>query len=109
MPVAQRQAWTAQQKLYAIELKRKSLDKKLDDIIVAVKANYDRDVSASTLHAWLKPENAAKIEQLVNASGHNLGGFTLYKGSIGLNRKTRYKVNFRCKGFQDVKNFLGVC
>jgi hypothetical protein len=77
MPVAQRQAWTAQQKLYAIELKRKSPDKKLDNIIVAIKANYDRDVSASTLHAWLKPENAANIEQLVNASGHNLGGFTL--------------------------------
>jgi hypothetical protein len=75
--VAKRQAWTAQQKLYAIELKRGSPDKKQDDIIVAIKVNYDRDVSASTLHAWLKPENAAKIEQLVNASGHNLGGFTL--------------------------------
>jgi hypothetical protein len=49
----------------------------VDDIIVAIKANYDRDVSASILHAWLKPENAAQIEQLVNASGHNLGGFTL--------------------------------
>jgi hypothetical protein len=71
MPVAKRQAWTAQQKLYAIELKRKSPDKKLDDIIVAIKAKYDRDVSASTLHAWLKPESAAKIEQLVNTSGHN--------------------------------------
>jgi hypothetical protein len=77
MPVAMRQAWTAQQKLYAIEQKRKSPDKKPDDIIVAIKVNYYRDVSASTLHAWLKPENAAKIEQLVNASGHNLGGFTL--------------------------------
>jgi hypothetical protein len=77
MPAAKRQAWTAQQKLYAIELKRKRPDKNLDDIIVAIKANYDRDVSASTLHAWLKPENAAKTEQLVNASGHNLGGFTL--------------------------------
>jgi hypothetical protein len=69
------QAWTAQQKLYAIELKRKSPDKKLDDTIVAIKAKYDRDVSASTLHAWLKPVNTAKIEQLVNASGHNDGGF----------------------------------
>jgi hypothetical protein len=77
MPVAQRQAWTAQQTLYAVELKRKSPDKKLDNIIVAIKTSYYRDVSASTLHAWLKPENAAKIEQLVNASGHNLGGFTL--------------------------------
>jgi hypothetical protein len=57
--------FTAQQKLYAIELKRKSSDKKLDDVIVALRANYDRDVSASTLHAWLKPENATKIEQLV--------------------------------------------
>jgi hypothetical protein len=66
-PVAKRQAWTAQQKLYAIELKRKSPDKKLDDIIVAMKANYDRDFSTSTLHAWLKPQNATKIEQLVNA------------------------------------------
>jgi hypothetical protein len=71
MPVAKRQAWTAQQKLYAIELKRKSPDKKLDEIIVAIKAKYDRDVSVSTLHSWLKPEIAAKIEQLANASGHN--------------------------------------
>jgi hypothetical protein len=71
MPVSKRQAWTAQQKLYAIELKRKSPDKKLDDIIVAIKAKYDRDVSASTLHSWLKPENAAKIEQLAKTSGHN--------------------------------------
>jgi hypothetical protein len=63
MLVAKRQTWTAQQKLYPVELKRKSPDKKLDDIIVAIKAQYDRDVSASTLHAWLKPENAAKIEQ----------------------------------------------
>jgi hypothetical protein len=77
MPVAKHQEWTAQQKLYAIELKRKSPYKKLDDIIVAIKAKYDRDVSASTLHAWLKPGNAAKIEQPVNASGHNDGGFTL--------------------------------
>jgi hypothetical protein len=46
----------AQQKLYAIELKRKSPDKKLDDIVVAMKAKYDHDVSPSTLHAWLKPE-----------------------------------------------------
>jgi hypothetical protein len=36
--VAKRPAWTAQQKLYAIELKRKSPDKKVDDIIVAIKA-----------------------------------------------------------------------
>jgi hypothetical protein len=50
-------------------MKRISPNKKLDDIIVAIKANYDRDVSASTLHGWLKPKNAAKIEQLVNASG----------------------------------------
>jgi hypothetical protein len=48
MPVAKRQAWTAQQKLYAIELKRKSPDKKRDDNIIAIKAKYDRDVSAST-------------------------------------------------------------
>jgi hypothetical protein len=82
IPVAKRHAWTAQQKLFAIELKRKSPHKKLDDIIVAIKANYDHDVSASTLHAWLKPENATKIEQLVNAramAGHNLGGFTLQR------------------------------
>jgi hypothetical protein len=52
-------------------MKRISPNKKLDDIIVAIKANYDRDVSASTLHGWLKPKNAAKIEQLVNASGQN--------------------------------------
>jgi hypothetical protein len=64
MPVAKRQAWTAQQKLYAIDLKRKSLDKKLDEIIVAIKAQYDRGVSASTLHGWLKPENAAKITRM---------------------------------------------
>jgi hypothetical protein len=49
MPVAKR--WTAQQKLYAIELKRKSPDNKIDDIIVAIRANYDGDVSALTLHA----------------------------------------------------------
>jgi hypothetical protein len=71
MPVAKRQAWTAQRKMYAIELKRKSPNKKLDAIIVAIKAKYDRDVSASTLHGWLKPENAAKFEQLVNASGQS--------------------------------------
>jgi hypothetical protein len=65
------------QKLYGIELKRKSSDKKLDDNIVAIKAKYDPDVSASTLHAWLKPENAAKMEQLVSASSHIDGGFTL--------------------------------
>jgi hypothetical protein len=69
MPVAKCQAWTAQQTLYAIELKRKSPDKNLDDVSIAIKAKYDRDVSASTLHSWLKPENAAKSEQLVNASG----------------------------------------
>jgi hypothetical protein len=51
------------------ELKRKFPDKKLDDIIIAVKAKFDRDVSSSTLCAWLKPETAAKIEQLANASG----------------------------------------
>jgi hypothetical protein len=33
-----RQAWTAQQKWFAVELKRKFPDKKLDDIIIAVKA-----------------------------------------------------------------------
>jgi hypothetical protein len=38
MPVAKRQAWTAQQKWYAFKLKRKSPDKKRDDIIVAIKA-----------------------------------------------------------------------
>jgi hypothetical protein len=59
MPVAKLQAWTAQQKLYAMELKRKSPDKKLDDINVAIKAKYDPDVSASTLHTWLKSENTA--------------------------------------------------
>jgi hypothetical protein len=41
-----RQAWTAQQKWYAIDLKRKSPDKKLDDIILAIKTKHDRDVSA---------------------------------------------------------------
>jgi hypothetical protein len=71
MPVAKRQAWTAQQKWYAVQLKRNSPNKKLDDIIIAVKAKYGRDVSASTLHGWLKPESAAKIEQLVNASRQN--------------------------------------
>jgi hypothetical protein len=71
MPVAKRQAWTAQQKWYVIDLKRKGPNKKLDDIIIAVKAKFERDVSASTLHGWLKPESAAKIEQLVNASGQN--------------------------------------
>jgi hypothetical protein len=45
-------------------------DKKLDDIIIAVKAKFDRDVSSSTLCA-LKPETAAKIEQLANASGQS--------------------------------------
>jgi hypothetical protein len=64
-------AWTAQQKWYAIDPKRKSPDKKPDDIIRAIKAEYDRDVSALTLHGWLKPENAAKIEQLANASGQS--------------------------------------
>jgi hypothetical protein len=53
MPVAKRQGWTAQQKWYTMELKRKSPNKKLDDIIIAVKAKFDRDVSASTLHGWL--------------------------------------------------------
>jgi hypothetical protein len=71
MPVNKRQAWTAQQKWYAIELKRTSPGNKSDDIIVAIKAEYDRDVNASTLHGWLKPENIAKIEQLANASGQN--------------------------------------
>jgi hypothetical protein len=74
MPVdkaPKRQAWTAQQKWFAVELKRKFPDKKLDDIIIAVKAKFDRDVSSSTLCAWLKPETAAKIEQLANASGQN--------------------------------------
>jgi hypothetical protein len=73
MPVdkaPKRQAWTAQQKWFAVELKRKFPDKKLDDIIIAVKAKFDRDVSSSTLCAWLKPETA-KIEQLANASGQN--------------------------------------
>jgi hypothetical protein len=37
-----RQAWTAQQKWFAVELKRKFPDKKLDDIIIAVKAKFDR-------------------------------------------------------------------
>jgi hypothetical protein len=50
---------------------RKFPDKKLDDIIIAVKAKFDRDVSSSTLCAWLKPETAAKIEQLANASGQS--------------------------------------
>jgi hypothetical protein len=36
MPVAKRQAWTTQQRWYAIELTRKSPDKKLDGIIVAI-------------------------------------------------------------------------
>jgi hypothetical protein len=68
MPVDKRQAWpgqawTAQQKMYVIELKRKSPNKKQDDIIVAIKAKNDRDVSASTLHGWLKPENAAKFDR----------------------------------------------
>jgi hypothetical protein len=51
MPVdkaPKRQAWTAQQKWFAVELKRKFPDK-LDDIIIAVKAKFDRDVSSSTL------------------------------------------------------------
>jgi hypothetical protein len=48
-------AWTAQQKLYDIELKRKSPDKKLDDIIVAIKAKYDRDVSASVTNCCALP------------------------------------------------------
>jgi hypothetical protein len=56
---AKRQAWTAQQKWFAVELKR-SLDKKLDDIIIAVKAKFDRDVVHRHC-AWLKPETAAKI------------------------------------------------
>jgi hypothetical protein len=34
---------------FAVELKRKFPDKKLDDIIIAVKAKFDRDVSSSTL------------------------------------------------------------
>jgi hypothetical protein len=73
MPVdkaPKRQAWTAQQKWFAVELKRKFPDK-IDDIIIAVKAKFDRDVSSSTLCAWLKPETAAKIEQLANASGQS--------------------------------------
>jgi hypothetical protein len=86
IPVAKRLAWTAQQKLFAIELKRKSPDKKLDDIIVAIKANYDRDFSASTLHAWLKPENAAKSEQLVNARATTLA-VSRYNGKVGLKSK----------------------
>jgi hypothetical protein len=49
IPVAKRQAWTAEQKWYAIELKRKSPDKEPDYSIVAIKAKYDRDVSASSL------------------------------------------------------------
>jgi hypothetical protein len=47
---------------FAVELKRKFPDK-LDDIIIAVKAKFDRDVSSRHC-AWLKPETAAKIEQL---------------------------------------------
>jgi hypothetical protein len=70
--LAKRQAWTAQKKWYAIELKRKSTDKKLNDGIVAMKAKYDLDVSASTLHGWLKPENAAKIEELVNEAARTM-------------------------------------
>jgi hypothetical protein len=50
MPVAKRQAWTAEKKWYANELKRKSPGKKMDKIIVAINAKYDRVVSASTLH-----------------------------------------------------------
>ena len=72
MPVAgsnKRQAWTADEKWFAIDLKHTNPWKNLDEIILAVKAKYDRDVSTSTLHAWLKPETAAKIEQFANASG----------------------------------------
>jgi hypothetical protein len=109
MPVAaatKRQALTAQQKWYAIDLKRKSPDKKLDDIILAIKAKYDRDVSASTLHGWLKPENAAKIEQLANASGQSdakrqricnhpkLGRINFITRNFAENRKIRYKTKF---------------
>jgi hypothetical protein len=50
--------WTAEQQWYAIELK-----KKLDAIKVTIKAKYDRDVSASTLHGWLKPENNQTARQ----------------------------------------------
>lgn len=71
MPVAKCHAWTAQQTLYTIELKNTSPDKTLDDVSVAIKATYDRDVSTTTLHSWLKPDKAAKFEQLVNARGQN--------------------------------------
>jgi hypothetical protein len=66
-PVADSQAWTAEQKWYEVELKRKSPEK---NKMISIKAKDDRDVSASTLHGRLKPENA-KIEQLVDASGQN--------------------------------------
>jgi hypothetical protein len=71
MPVAKRQAWTAEKKWYAIALRLKSPEKKQDNIMVAINAMYDRVVSASTLHGWLKPNNSAKIEQLAKASGQN--------------------------------------
>jgi hypothetical protein len=41
----------------------------LDDINVAIKAVYDRVVSASTLKVWLKNDNFGKIEQLAKTSG----------------------------------------
>jgi hypothetical protein len=97
---------TAQQKWCAIDLKRESPDKMLDDIILAIKAKYDRDVSASTLHGWLKPENAAKIEQLANASGRSdakrqricdhpkLERFHFMTKNFAQNRKIRYETKF---------------
>jgi hypothetical protein len=48
MPVAKRQARTAEQQWYAMKLRRKSPDENLDDIIEAIKAKHDCVASAST-------------------------------------------------------------
>jgi hypothetical protein len=49
MPVDKAPSARTAQQWFAVELKRKFPDKKLDDIIIAVKAKFDRDVSSSTL------------------------------------------------------------
>jgi hypothetical protein len=67
--VTKRQAWTAEQKRYAIELKRSSPDTNLDDIIVAIKATYDCDVNASTLLGCLPTHNNAQSGAKVTSTG----------------------------------------
>jgi hypothetical protein len=72
MPVdkaPKRQAWTAQQKWFAVELKRKFPDKLMISLLLSRLSLIVMSVHRHC--AWLKPETAAKIEQLANASGQS--------------------------------------